>query len=110
VTIETIQLEVCSYFNVKLRDLKGQRRHQAVARPRMVAMYLSRRLTGTSFPKIGKHFGGRHYSTVMHAVEKVGQLLAQDPRLNDAVTVLENRLHLLSLEATPTGQHAYDTP
>jgi chromosomal replication initiation ATPase DnaA len=109
VTIETIQHEVSAYFDVKLRDLKGQGRHQAVARPRMVAVYLSRKLTGTSFPKIGKHFGGRDHSTVMSAVRKIERLLAQDSRLRDVVNILEGHLRLLSVKTTPTFPLATDT-
>jgi chromosomal replication initiator protein len=91
-SIEAIQREVASYFGVKLHDLKGPKRHRAVAHPRMVAMYLARRLTSMSYPEIGSRFGGKDHSTVISAVRKIERLCATDPALRSVVNTLENHL------------------
>jgi chromosomal replication initiator protein len=91
-TIETIQREVATYFDVKLHDLKGPRRHRAVAHPRMVAMYLARKLTNMSFPEIGSRFGGKDHSTVISAVRKIERLVAEDPTVKSVVGTLESHL------------------
>lgn len=92
ISIESIQREVSTYFDVKLHDLKGPKRLQAVARPRMIAMYLSRKLTGASYPEIGSRFGGKDHSTVISAVNKIEGLVAQDPNLRSVVNTIENHL------------------
>jgi chromosomal replication initiator protein DnaA len=91
-SIESIQREVATYFDIKLHDLRGPKRLQSVARPRMIAMYLARKLTGSSFPEIGSRFGGKDHSTVISAVKKIERLLAQDPNLRSVVTTLESHL------------------
>jgi len=91
-TIEAIQREVSSYFDIKLHDLKGPKRHRAVAHPRMIAMYLARRLTAMSFPEIGSRFGGKDHSTVISAVRKIERLVQSDPSLRSVVSTLENHL------------------
>ncbi len=91
-TIEAIQREVAAYFDVKLQDLKGPKRHRAVAHPRMVAMYLARRLTAMSYPEIGSRFGGKDHSTVISAVRKIERLAGEDPSLRSIVTTLESHL------------------
>jgi chromosomal replication initiator protein len=91
-TIETIQREVATYFDVKLHDLKGPRRHRAVAHPRMVAMYLARKLTNMSFPEIGSRFGGKDHSTVISAVRKIERLVSEDPTVKSVVGTLESHL------------------
>jgi chromosomal replication initiator protein len=91
-TIEAIQREVASYFGVKLHDLKGPKRHRAVAHPRMVAMFLARRLTAMSYPEIGGRFGGKDHSTVISAVRKIERLSATDPALRSVLNTLESHL------------------
>jgi chromosomal replication initiator protein len=91
-SIEAIQREVATYFDIKLHDLRGPKRLQSVARPRMIAMYLARKLTGSSFPEIGGRFGGKDHSTVISAVKKIENLLAQDPNLRSVVSTLESHL------------------
>src|SRR3954468_22204603 len=91
-TIEAIQREVASYFGVKLHDLKGPKRHRAVAHPRMVAMYLARRLTSMSYPEIGSRFGGKDHSTVISAVRKIERLCVSDPSVRSVVGTLEGHL------------------
>ncbi|ABG02982.1 chromosomal replication initiator protein DnaA [Rubrobacter xylanophilus DSM 9941] len=78
IPIELIQHEVCRYFGISKEDLVGTSRSKAFAYPRQVAMYLSRELTDESLPKIGKAFGGRDHSTVMHATNKIANLINSD--------------------------------
>ncbi len=78
IPIELIQHEVCRYFGISKADLVGSSRSKAFAYPRQVAMYLSRELTDESLPKIGKAFGGRDHSTVMHATNKIANLINSD--------------------------------
>ena len=91
-TIEAIQREVAAYFDVKLHDLKGPKRHRAIAHPRMISMYLARKLTNMSFPEIGSRFGGKDHSTVISAVRKIERLCGEDPTVRSVVGTLEGRL------------------
>jgi chromosomal replication initiator protein len=91
-TIESIQREVAAYFDVKLHDLKGPKRHRAVAHPRMIAMFLARKLTNMSFPEIGSRFGGKDHSTVISAVRKIERLCGEDPTVRSVVGTLESHL------------------
>ncbi|GMV40201.1 MAG: hypothetical protein AMXMBFR64_19170 [Myxococcales bacterium] len=94
VTAETIMKVVAAAYDVKVSDLKGERRHRTVTRPRMVAMYLSRRLTNESFPEIGRRFGGRDHSTVISAVNKIEKELLHDTMLQKMVRDLERQLEM----------------
>ncbi|MEM9069169.1 MAG: chromosomal replication initiator protein DnaA [Myxococcota bacterium] len=78
VTVEDIQRAVCTYFGLKLMDLKSKRRHRAVSYPRQVAMYLCRQRLGTSYPELGERFGGKDHTTVISAVRKITGLLEHD--------------------------------
>jgi chromosomal replication initiator protein len=91
-TIEGIQREVASYFDIKLHDLKGPKRHRAVAHPRMIAMYLARKLTSMSFPEIGSRFGGKDHSTVISAVRKIERLCGEEPTVRSVVNTIESHL------------------
>jgi chromosomal replication initiator protein len=91
-TIEAIQREVSAYFDVKLHDLKGPKRHRAVAHPRMIAMFLCRKLTSMSYPEIGSRFGGKDHSTVISAVRKIENLIATDPAVRSVVGTIESHL------------------
>ena len=91
-TVEAIQREVASYFEVKLHDLKGPKRHRSVAQPRMIAMFLSRKLTSMSYPEIGSRFGGKDHSTVINAVRKIERLCAEDTALRSVVNTIESHL------------------
>ena len=71
ITIEMIQKEVCTYYNVEKSELISKKRHKQIVVPRQVAMYLCRSLTDASFPQIGDQFGGRDHTTVIHSVEKM---------------------------------------
>ena len=92
VTIDEIQKLVSQHFELKPLDLISARRARAVARPRQIAMYLAKRLTTRSLPEIGRKFGGRDHSTVIHAVRKVEQLRDTDREVDGAVRVLLREL------------------
>ena len=92
VTIEEIQKRVSEHFNVRVTDMHSARRARAVARPRQVAMYLSKQLTARSLPEIGRKFGGRDHTTVMHAVRKIEELKSTDPGFAEDVELLRRML------------------
>ena len=92
ITIEEIQRRVSEHFNIRLGDLIGPRRLRALARPRQVAMYLSKQLTSRSLPEIGRRFGGRDHTTIMHGVKKIEELMAQDSQLADDIELLRRAL------------------
>jgi len=92
VTIEEIQKKVSEHYNVRVADMHSARRARAVARPRQVAMYLSKQLTSRSLPEIGRKFGGRDHTTVMHAVRKVEELKATDASFAEDVELLRRML------------------
>ena len=85
ITIEQIQRKVSDFFGVKLSDLKAKNRTKAVAFPRQIAMYLARQLTHASLSEVGRSFGGKDHTTVLHAVDKIQTLLQDDPKLRKTV-------------------------
>lgn len=89
VSIDEIQRRVADYFNIRLSDLLSARRARQVARPRQVAMYLAKRLTAKSLPDIGRNFGGRDHTTVMHAVKRIDELRLVDSLLDEDIIHLE---------------------
>lgn len=91
-TVEAVQKEVANYFNVKLTDLKSPKRHQAIARPRQIAMYLARKLCKASYPELGQRFGGKDHTTVLSACRKIEQLVQTDPKTRHTVEELERHL------------------
>jgi chromosomal replication initiator protein len=92
ITVEAVQKAVAQFFSVRIADLKGQRRHKGIARPRMIAMYLCRELTGASFPEIGLRFGGKDHSTVINACKRMSSIQAEDPELRATITQLRAQL------------------
>lgn len=92
VTIPEIQKRVCEYYNIKVADMASSRRTRAVARPRQIAMYLSKQLTSKSFPEIGREFGGRDHTTVIHAAKTIEKMVDDDAVLAEDVTLLSNML------------------
>lgn len=92
ITIGIIQDIVASYFNLRIEDLKSQRRTRNVAYPRQIAMYLSRKLTDMSLPKIGEEFGGRDHTTVIHAYEKISENLNTDENLQHTIEDITKKL------------------
>lgn len=92
ITIDKIQRAVSAYFDIKPIDLVSARRARAVARPRQIAMYLAKRLTTRSLPEIGRKFGGRDHSTVIHAVRRIEELRGSDSEIDAAVRKLQRDL------------------
>lgn len=89
VMVETIQKAVADYYRIKVADMYSKRRPANIARPRQIAMYLSKELTQKSLPEIGELFGGRDHTTVLHAVRKIAQERAKNAELNHELHVLE---------------------
>jgi chromosomal replication initiator protein len=85
ITIEIIQKHVADYFNLKLGDLKSRNNSKSVAMPRQIAMYLCKALTHASLPEIGRSFGGKHHSTVIHSIRKVEDLRKRDSDFNKQI-------------------------
>jgi chromosomal replication initiator protein len=92
VRIEEIQCIVARHYNVSRSDLLSSRRTANVVRPRQIAMYLARTLTPRSLPEIGRRFGGRDHTTVLHAVRKIESLIGTDNSLAAEIEVLKNQL------------------
>ena len=92
VTIERIQELVSERFSLSLDELCGDRRSQNIVYPRQVAMYLSRELTDSSLPKIGKQFGGRDHTTVIHATSKIARMIREDRNVYNLVQELTARV------------------
>ncbi len=91
-TVDRIQRIVAQSFDISMDDMVSKRRARAIARPRQVAMYLCKRLTKRSLPDIGRRFGGRDHTTVMHAVKRITELRQDDPNFNRKVTEVESLL------------------
>ena len=85
VTAEGIQKQVAAYFRMKVQDLKSSSHKAQVVLPRQVAMYLCKELTGASLPEIGRKFGGKHHTTVLHSIRKVEQKMASDPQFQQQI-------------------------
>lgn len=92
VTIDEIIRKVADHYNLRVNDILSARRSRNVARPRQVAMYLSKQLTSKSLPEIGRRFGGRDHTTVIHAVKKITELKASDPTIEEDVELLRRAL------------------
>lgn len=92
VTIEDIQRKVAEHYNIRLSDMIGPKRVRTIARPRQVAMYLAKTLTTRSLPDIGRRFGGRDHTTIMHGVRKVEELKATDSQLAEDIDLLRRLL------------------
>ena len=85
ITIEQIQRKVAEAYGIKLSDLKAKNRTKAVAFPRQIAMYIARQLTHASLSEVGRAFGGKDHTTVLHAVDKIQVLLQEDPKLRKSI-------------------------
>ena len=92
ITIEDIQKKVATHFNIKVSDMHSARRSVAIARPRQVAMYLAKKLTTKSLPEIGRKFGGKDHTTVMHAVKRIEELSRADKEFAGDVELLMKML------------------
>jgi len=92
ITVEEIQRKVSEHYNIRLSDMLGPKRLRSFARPRQVAMYLSKQLTSRSLPEIGRRFGGRDHTTVMHGVRRIEELRAQDSQIDEDLELLRRAL------------------
>lgn len=92
VTMDEIMRKTCDYYNVRMSDLLSPKRSRNIARPRQMAMYLAKHLTQRSYPEIGKRFGGRDHTTVIHAVRKIEELKAQDSQVAEDAELLRRML------------------
>ncbi len=92
ITIDEIQRKVAEHYNIRLTDMHSARRARQVARPRQVAMYLAKQLTARSLPEIGRKFGGRDHTTVMHAVRKIEELITDDAQIAQDVDIVRRAL------------------
>ena len=92
ITVDEIQKTVAEHFNMKQADLLSERRTRAIARPRQIAMYLCKQHTTRSYPDIGRRFGGRDHTTVLHGVRKIEELLPQDDQIARDVEALTRKL------------------
>ena len=88
ITIDEIQKKVVEHYNIKLSDMHSPRRSRSVARPRQVAMYLAKSITTRSLPEIGRKFGGRDHTTVIHAIKTIEEILVNDPSLAEDIELL----------------------
>ena len=89
ITIEQIQKFVAEYYQLKLADLKSRNNSKSIAMPRQVAMYLCKQLTQASLPEIGRSFGGKHHSTVIHSIKKVEELRKKNPEFDTLMSTLQ---------------------
>lgn len=92
ITIDEIQRKVAEHFSIKVTEMSSSRRARAVARPRQIAMYLAKKLTTRSFPEIGRKFGNRDHTTVLHGVRRIEELIQDDASLAEDVRLLEAAL------------------
>ena len=91
-TVDQIQKKVAEHYNVKMSDMHSSRRSRNIARPRQIAMFLSKNLTTRSLPEIGRKFGGRDHTTVIHAIKKVNELVKNDSSLAEDIEILTRSL------------------
>ncbi|MEM1351493.1 MAG: chromosomal replication initiator protein DnaA [Pseudomonadota bacterium] len=92
VTVEEIQRKVSDHYNIRLSDMIGPKRLRSYARPRQVAMYLCKKMTSRSLPEIGRRFGGRDHTTVMHGVKRIEELKIQDVQIAEDLEMLRRAL------------------
>jgi chromosomal replication initiator protein len=91
-TVEAIQRVVANHFKIKVSDLKAKNNSQAIALPRQIAMYLCKRNTDCSLPEIGRKFGGKHHSTVIHAIQKIERKRKEDKEFDRVIETLDEQL------------------
>jgi chromosomal replication initiator protein len=93
ITVEKIQKTVSHEFKIKISQLKSKNNSPKIAFPRQIAMYLSKQMTKTSLPEIGKKFGGKHHTTVLHSIKKIEKLRAKDQEFDKKINTLINQIH-----------------
>jgi chromosomal replication initiator protein len=94
VSVDDIQRKVAEHFNLRLSDMQSTKRLRTIARPRQIAMYLAKKFTTNSLPEIGRKFGGRDHTTVMHAVKKVAELMETEHGVAEDVEILQRMLQV----------------
>ena len=92
ISIELIQKEVSALFDLTVKDIKSSQKQKKISEPRQIAMFLSRKYTSSSFPEIGRRFGGKNHSTVVHAVKNIEKKIARDPAVSNAVAAISASL------------------
>ena len=92
VTVEQILRVVCNYYNLKNNEIKSKNNSQRIAFPRQIAMFLCKQLTNCSLPEIGRHFGGKHHSTVIHAIQKIELKKKKDSEFQRLLESFEQNL------------------
>lgn len=92
ITPEKIKKTVCKHYNIKLSDMESSKKTNNIAYPRQIAMYLVREMTDYSFPKIGQSFGGKHYTTVIHACDKIENDLKVDKNLQEIINLIKEEI------------------
>jgi chromosomal replication initiator protein len=85
ITLDGIQKFVAAYYQLKINDLKARSNSKSIARPRQVAMYLCKTLTHASLPEIGRSFGGKHHTTVIHSIKKIDEMRKKDGVFNKQI-------------------------
>jgi chromosomal replication initiator protein len=93
ISIEQIQRRVADYFSLKVSELKSKNNAKVIAQPRQMGMYLCRQLTGASFPEIGREFGGKHHTTVLHSVKKVEERRNTNKDFNNVINMFLDSFH-----------------
>ena len=92
IAMDDIEEAVAERFHVKIADMKSRRRSKTLVHPRQIAMYLCRELTDASFPEIGRHFGGKDHTTIIHACKQIAKAKATDGALNSTLESLKNQI------------------
>ena len=92
VTVDEITRKVADHYSVRISDILSHRRARSIVRPRQIAMYFSKNLTTRSLPEIGRYFGGRDHTTVLHAVRKVSELERDDVQFAEDLEILRRML------------------
>ncbi len=92
INIKLIQKAVVEYYNISLSDIRSQRRNKSITLPRQLAMYLCRKLTKSSLPEIGRQFGGKDHTTVIHSCNKIEACLKEDTALAGALESIRRSL------------------
>ncbi len=104
VTIDMIQKFVAEYYQLKLADLKSRNNSKSVAMPRQVAMYLCKSLTSASLPEIGRSFGGKHHSTVIHSIRKVEDMRQKDSAFNTLINTFSQSFRSKNRRGMQAGE------
>ena len=92
ISIERIQRSVAEHYDLEVNELKAKNNSRRVVEPRQIAMFLCKELTSSSLPQIGKEFGGKHHTTVLHSVRKIRRLRSEDSRMSSTLETLTHEI------------------